>query len=143
MTEQHYSISFLIDEIDSNPTETRLQKMERREKTICHMLQRERISKEDLFWLRVDIGIEYLNRMRIPAVDREALRQDPSFWDWWRLIWDQGDMEMIKRFKSIDGDYVFIGLSYDKYITFLSSYMRRFNVNRVLMDLSREKMRGK
>lgn len=44
-----------------------------------------------LFWLRVEIGQDYLRNRYKLATDRKKVQDSPAFWKWWRQVWHIND----------------------------------------------------
>lgn len=58
----------------------------------------ETVSSEDLFWARIDIGMEYL---RILHGDYKAstIWKKRSFWAWFRQAWQVNDKKILHELK--------------------------------------------
>lgn len=60
-----------------------------------------KVSKEDLFWMRVDIGMKYL-RARYSEEEARRIWRKKSFWRWLRSIWHINDRELLKHLRKGD-----------------------------------------
>ncbi len=56
--------------------------------------------KERLFWLRVEIGQDYLRERYPRATDRKKVQDSPAFWQWWRQVWHINDRRWLAHLAS-------------------------------------------
>lgn len=68
------------------------------------------ISQEDLFWIRIDVGIAYLN-YRYGRDYTMAIARIPAFWQWMLHIWSATD----KTYLMLDLKYTSKVEGYKKY----------------------------
>lgn len=64
------------------------------------------LSMEDLFWLQIDLGLEFLNnRLLYPANKTpdlvEGVLRSEDFWIWWRQIWANTDREFLANYTKL------------------------------------------
>lgn len=90
------------------------------------------LTDESLFWLRVDVGNEYLERMNVPPEVREELRNDKAFWNWVQQIWFLNDLYICKHWKETYG-YMPI----EEYELWQSDLFKKYKVNRTIISAAR------
>lgn len=64
------------------------------------------LSMEDIFWLQIDQGLEFLNNRLLFPVDKtpalvERIIGSEDFWVWWRQIWANTDREFLSNYSKL------------------------------------------
>jgi hypothetical protein len=60
------------------------------------------ITQEEMFWLRVDLGMEFL-KTYFPAEAEEFAKQK-GFWDLWVYEWIKDDIAVLRGFPEAEND---------------------------------------
>ena len=63
-----------------------IQEILKRECVVNELLD-ETLTREEFFWLRIDVGLVYLRNMHFPPDRREFLRNSRVFWLWFLQNW--------------------------------------------------------
>ena len=71
--------------------------------TETEVMQYLNVQKDELFWTRIDVGIEYLT-MRHGRQYAEYAAREPWFWHWMLRIWETGDKRFLMLVRRFDYD---------------------------------------
>lgn len=89
-------------------------------------------TKEDLFWMRVDLGREYL-RKNYSESDRKRLQASKAFWAYWRQQWHSNDRKLIDRFKKTQSN----GVPFKNYQTLQQGLSSKRVVNTTILKMAK------
>lgn len=136
MTKVSYNNNVLRQDAgDNREPESLKERIAKSEEKIIYLLRREQVTAEELFWLRVDMGRQYLEEMKLPERDRKMLQDDPAFWAWWRSVWAIEDMRtyrlLSERAKEL-GTRPF--MIWSDYVRIRLATCFCYKVNRTLME---------
>lgn len=93
------------------------------------ILQRVRITPEELFWLRIDAAKAYLRHQRGEA-EAKAYEASPVFWNWWLQVWSAIDQDILSKLS--DG----FEMDFDLYARFFEpAYVRFYPNNDVVRSI--------
>lgn len=85
------------------------------------------ITKEDLFWFRIETGLDFLN---IHYKDRAAVfLASAEYWAWWQQIWMIGDERILNRLVRLK----VCRLSNQQYKSFFEPKVISFRPNEVIL----------
>lgn len=62
-------------------------------------------TEEDLFKLRIDVGLEYIyDHYRVEKC--KGVIRSKAWWKWWRFVWHQGDKKVLATWRKAGCKYI-------------------------------------
>lgn len=82
------------------------------------------ITSEDLFWARIDIGVDYLRNLH-GDYKASTIWKKHSFWAWFRQTWQVNDKKILHELK----EFGITRLPWNDYIDSQYAQMMKWKVN--------------
>jgi hypothetical protein len=101
--------------------------------TEAKILEKVEITREELFWLRVDAGKAFLRKLS--DSDRAAYEASPAFWNWWQQVWTAIDLDVISKLEDKADDFKW---SYQLYSRFFQPEYIQYYPNKEVVTAVRQ-----
>lgn len=102
------------------------------------------ITEEELFWLKVDTGLEYIDHycpLSTDEADKQTLKESRAFWEWWDQIWSIKDKQILERYnENAKKGFLSVAMPKEKYAEHHSAQKMSWYPNTVVRKTLRDKM---
>lgn len=75
-----------------------------KDKTVQILERISGVDEEDLFWLRIDTGEQYLRKLIHHPEKYREVRNNKAFWLWWNRVYNITDSYILERMNSLKYD---------------------------------------
>lgn len=89
-------------------------------------------TEEELFDLKVDLGLEYINDRIMPPDVKKTLQDSKGFWDWFNAVWHITERKMLAACERQDLHCI----APDTYECYMRDNIGPYQVNAVVMGLA-------
>lgn len=86
------------------------------------------MNKEDLFWARIDIGMDYLRNLH-GDWKASTIWKKKSFWAWFRQTWHVNDKKILAELM----DYGVKRIGWNEYIDSQHALMTKWKINETVL----------